>query len=443
MSLRTKTALVIGNFVSRATRFFKLGSGITWAGEIALRIDPSFISAIKKELSTIIVVAGTNGKTTTASMIEHVLNKNNIQTIHNSTGANLKNGIVGTFITQQHNSLISNKCVGIFEVDEAELPNIVPLLCPDILLLLNLFRDQLDRYGEVNSIADKWRLAITDWILKNNNGMIQKHTLLINADDPLISSIGTDIPITVKTFGLSKQKTNKVEMAKDTWGDSYFCLRCGTRLVYKTIYFSHLGDWYCPHCGIKHLHTDMKGGSIPITLKGLYNQYNATAALLAVCELGLPVSETDLKDFKPVFGRQEEFIVNGKKIKMFLSKNPTGCNEGIRTIASQKDVGCILFSLNDRIPDGTDVSWIWDVDVSPLISLKVPIICTGDRVWDMALRLKYESIRNTPTVIVEKNYKIALATALDKTKKNKTLYLLPTYSAMLDIRKELTGRKIA
>ncbi|MBI4137131.1 DUF1727 domain-containing protein, partial [Candidatus Roizmanbacteria bacterium] len=381
MSLRTTAAFTLGKLVGYVSRSLQLGSGITWAGEIALRIDPSIISFIRTHTSSIILVAGTNGKTTTVSMIKHLLEKKGYTVIHNATGANLRNGIVGTFITHYNNADSSRNCYALFEVDEAELSNIAHLIAPNSLVLLNLFRDQLDRYGEVNSITEKWAAAL--------QRLDPETSLIVNADDPALSYVAEKSGLRyVHFFGISEPSA-KAGKHLDVWADSIYCSNCGGKLAYDQQFFSHLGNWDCSKCNRKRKKLEQAGGSIPLSLSGKYNQYNAAAALLAVKTLNVDVRVDELADFKPAFGRQEEFTVRNRTIKLFLSKNPTGSNESIRTVLSLNPHPHVLFVLNDRIPDGTDVSWIWDVAVEAIVQSAASVICSGDRVWDMALRLQY------------------------------------------------------
>jgi UDP-N-acetylmuramyl tripeptide synthase len=320
---------------------------------------------------------------------------------------------------------------GVFEVDENSLPGILRYVTPKIIVLLNLFRDQLDRYGEVDVIAEKWNGAVKT--LKDDT------TLVCNADDPLVASIGKKAGSASVYFGLTKKTTQDAGIEHAT--DSIFCLNCGSRLSYNNYYFSHLGDWYCRVCGEKRPRLTLSAWESP--LPGLYNQYNAMAAALTAQRLGIHnrhIKEA-LTGFAPAFGRQEERIVNGKTVKLFLSKNPTGFNASLRAVLGMKP-RVILLSLNDRIPDGRDVSWIWDVDFE-MIPETVDVVVTGDRVYDMALRMQYtKRVRDGNNLTTEPSSKKALQVALSKLKQKETLYVLSTYSAMLEIRKIITGRKI-
>ncbi len=383
-----------------------LGAGATWPGEIALRLDSNILSKIAPK--NIILVAGTNGKTTTTLMIKQILGNN---VVSNASGANLLNGIVSAIITSPPGEW------GVFEVDENSFPIVIKSVKSKVVVvLLNLFRDQLDRYGEVDTIAANWKRALGDF----------SGQLIVNADDPLIASLGNKRSI---YFGLDDptQFMEKMEHATD----SAFCQRCGTKLIYKGIYYSHIGDWRCPKCKNTRPKLDISTSDYP--LPGLYNRYNTLAAVATAKVLG--VADIQIKkallSFMPAFGRQEEFTIDRKKVKIFLSKNPAGFNESLRTVI-QLGAKQILFILNDRIPDGRDVSWIWDVDFE-MLPQNINIFVSGDRVDDMALRLKYAGIGDIGVIREVRDIREAL---------QNDVYVLATYSAMLDVRKILTGKKI-
>jgi len=437
--VRSHIATVLGQATSFLSRLSGRGTGITWAGEVALRADPNFIQQYVAEISERIIVAGTNGKTTTSALTCHILKNEEYTVVHNATGANLLNGIAGTLIANSNE--ISPKTVAVFESDEAALASIAAAVQPTILVLLNLFRDQLDRYGEVDVIAEKWKEVVKS---------LPKDTVIIaNADDPLIVHIAQTFKGKVEYFGITDKKLGREKIQHAT--DSTYCLECGHKLSYHTIYFSHIGDWYCMKCNAKR--PEVATLSIHQPLVGTYNIYNVLAAFYIAKRFKLSTQSISkaLTSFKPAFGRQEEFEKGGKKIQVFLSKNPTGFNENLKTILNEKKAGTMVLILNDRIPDGTDVSWIWDVDFELLEKAGIPIIATGDRAYDMGLRIKYSREKLTERtkepkekdgVRVEENFKDAIDYALSKTTSEKVCYILPTYSAMLEVRKYLSGRKI-
>lgn len=444
--------IFIGRLIVFFSRVLNLGNGGTWPGEIALKLNPSILSFFTSQLNKgIILVAGTNGKTTTSLLIKNILIDSGIskdRIIHNDSGANLINGLVSAFIQKAGlNGKISADWA-VLEVDENSLPAVIsnkPIKL--IIVLLNLFRDQLDRYGEVDAIAHKWKKALQKLTLNA--------TLILNTDDPQISFLGKDVKSKVRYFGLN-QKEKFLEIPEHAT-DSIYCPNCTERLFYEGIYFSHLGIWCCLRCGLKR--EDVTEEKIFTSLPGLYNLYNIQAAYFVGKSLNLTPEniKKSISRFNPAFGRAEEININGKKIKILLSKNPAGFNATLRTV---KDLNpkVILLVLNDRIPDGRDVSWIWDVDFE-MIPGNTKFICSGDRAYDSGLRIKY-SLKSQKSIhrktseqevksqndklkfkIIE-NLNEAIANGLTEMKENETLYILATYSAMLDVRKILTGKKI-
>lgn len=421
--------IVLTKFVSFISKTLGLGAGETWPGEIALKLRPHIAGAMAKSLSKgIILVAGTNGKTTTSLMIKTVLEGVGDVVIHNATGANLLNGIVSSFIRKADWLGRVGADVGIFEVDENSLPIVLTYMKPSRVVLLNLFRDQLDRYGEVDVIVEKWTQALAK--------LPRATQFILNSDDPGIASLGSAVKGKVLYFGINDRK--KFLKIAEHATDSTFCPRCGKRLEYEGMYFSHLGLWQCPSCGNKRPTPDVSVW--PTALPGLYNQYNTLAAVATVTSFPIPYATVKhaLVGFMPAFGRQEEIAVGDKKVKVFLSKNPTGFNASLRTVLEMGS-DHILLVLNDRIPDGRDVSWIWDVDFE-MIPKNTNVTVSGDRVFDMALRMKYAD--TGATVKHDRDLSQALHDAIEMTPKGKVLYVLATYSGMLEVRGMLTGRKI-
>ncbi len=326
-----------------------------------------------------------------------------------------------------------NHDFAIFEIDENALPQVLKECIPDYLILLNLFRDQLDRYGEVNIIASRWSDAVSK--------LTDQTTLILNADDPQIAFLASNTKAKKLYFGNADPGNN--DKIPEHSADSDYCPKCGGKLVYKQIIFSHLGNWYCRKCGLTRPKLNLNSFQV-YPLPGTYNKYNTHASVLVLREIGLNETniEESFKDFKPAFGRQEIVKYKNSNIQIFLSKNPTSFNESFQTIS---DLGAkvLLIVLNDRIPDGRDVSWIWDVDFPELENFK-QILISGDRVYDMALRLRYElGIKNYELrVRTYDRLEDALNVGMELVNQNETLFVLPTYSAMLETRKILTGKKI-
>jgi lipid II isoglutaminyl synthase (glutamine-hydrolysing) len=426
MNLRTRVAIILGKLVSLISTTFRLGAGATWPGEIALRINPRILGIISANAPHIILVAGTNGKTTTVKMIETILKEQGLSVTRNASGANLDNGLVSAFLADMKADYF------IFEVDEATLPNILKDLTPEIIVLTNLFRDQLDRYGEVDTIAGKWLVAL---------GALERQiNVIVNADDPHLAFIGSKISAKVTYFGLEDPSLFLPKMQHAT--DTIYCPNCGARLTFAGVYYSHLGKWACGNCSFVPPKEDITAADFASPLEGVYNKYNTLAAALVTQTLG--VSKSDIAEalthFTPAFGRMETVVSDGKRIKILLSKNPTGFNESLRTVSVSADRGPVLLALNDRIPDGRDVSWIWDVDFEEYRGLPRYIV-SGDRVFDLALRLKYAEI-NPKKINVIESLREAIDTGVKAVKKNEVLWILATYSAMLDVRKILIGKKI-
>lgn len=417
-------------------RLVKGGAGATWPGEIALRIDPKFVSHCGKRITKgIILVAGTNGKTTTVKMITKILKDQHYSVLTNESGANLVNGVASSFVSA---SIFPKKFdYAVFEVDENALSQLLEYLTPNTIILLNLFRDQLDRYGEVDSIMRRW----IESFLTN----ARSTKFLINADDPGTAYIGRKIMGNIRYFGLEDPSLyiEKMEFATD----STFCPNCGTKLTYGGSYFSHLGKWACGTCDFRHPEVAITSQDVTSPLPGVYNIYNTLAAWLCGRTLGIDDEKinSSLSAMIAAFGRYEAISYKTCQFRIILSKNPTGMNESIRTVLSLHTSSPIIFALNDRIPDGRDVSWIWDVDFETLDVGVNRIIATGDRTYDLATRLSYALGKSTQAkdrLLITPSYQEAIDTACSLTKPGDTCFILATYSAMLDIRKILTGKKI-
>ncbi|MBE9188804.1 Mur ligase family protein [Gloeocapsopsis crepidinum LEGE 06123] len=436
--LQLGLAVLTAKTVTFAVRSLKLGAASVLPGEIARRLQPQLLQLLSRQVKHgVILIAGTNGKTTTSLLLRTMLERQGKRIAHNATGANLENGLMTTLLA--NTDLVGKLDVdyAILEVDENVVPKVVAAIEPRIILCLNLFRDQLDRYGEVDSISQRWGKAIAT---------LPPDTVVIpNADDPTLSYMGQQLPQKVLFFGLNEPEHYLEEIPHAV--DSIYCPSCGHSLDYQGVYLSHLGDFCCPSCGFHKAPVAINSQEYPQILIGLYNKYNTLAAVLAAQQLG--VDEATIRDtisnFQAAFGRAEELHINGKHVRILLSKNPVGMNETIRAVnqvrQQSSQLAPVLFVLNDRIPDGTDVSWIWDVDTEKLVDQGGTFIVSGDRVYDMALRLRY-SQQEDLQLIVKENLRDAIATALEHTPADQTLHILPTYSAMLEVREVLTGRKI-
>lgn len=435
-------ALYIAKFFEWFIHTFHLGSGSTWPGEIALHIDRHFITqSLAKGTTKVILVAGTNGKTTTSRLIVAGLKKAGKSTIHNSEGANLLNGIGSSFVRYSPLSGGLDAEFAVFELDENAFPLVLSdIKMPYAILLLNLFRDQLDRYGEVHTISTQWTQALS---------LLSKKTkFIINGDDPRLAYMGKNISPDVFYFGAAIQDKQKKEIPHDV--DSVYCPACGNKLAYSSMSYSHLGDFNCSKC---HFSSPLKWTEQvkqPPHLSGVYNRYNVRAAVaLLHSALGMTYDNAAqlISQVEPAFGRQERFSAFGKQWIVILSKNPSGFNQSIESLqellGENKTTICLI--LNDRIPDGTDVSWIWDVEFEKVFPHANRVIISGDRVYDMAIRMQTaadELKAESQKLKAEPDLKKALEFGVRNHQSDSPIIILATYTGMLEARKLLVGREL-
>jgi lipid II isoglutaminyl synthase (glutamine-hydrolysing) len=443
--VRLGIAVFAAKSITATIRTLKLGAASVLPGTIGKRLHPQILRLLSQQIKYgTIVVAGTNGKTTTSLLLRSILERDGWTVVHNEAGANLVNGLITTLLDRTNLTGSLKADYGILEVDENVIPIVLPQLKPKYVLTLNLFRDQLDRYGEIDTISYKWGKVIAD--------LPADSILVVNGDDPALAYLGQQmerapIPKQVKYFGLSEPELYLEEIPHAV--DSNYCPSCGTALDYVGVYLSHQGDYKCPSCGFKKNQLSIDSREWPQVLIGIYNKYNTLAAITIMESIG--ISRTVILDtignFQAAFGRSEEVMYQGKKVRILLTKNPASMNETIRAIEQinrSNKSSVSLMVLNDRTPDGTDVSWIWDVDTEKFVNAGGTIVVSGDRVYDMALRLEYSknAIGSGCELIVKENLKEAIDIAIARTPANEILHVIPTYSAMLEVREIITGRKI-
>ena len=434
----------LARLIGRLSRLTGHGGGTTLPGRVLLRLDPEAISKLGSGLrhgSTLI--SATNGKTTTASMLSSILIASGRHPVHNRAGSNMTWGVATALIEQ-------NGDEGLFEVDEAWLPETAARLGPRAILLGNLFRDQLDRYGETEALADAWvtlatsRAGLTDFIL--------------NADDPLVADIGRFSGPHTTYFGIEDESQALPELQHAH--DAKLCRVCGHALDYQRAFVGHLGHYSCPNCGMKRptpevyaTDIELKGMSgaeativspegtsrLTLPLPGLYNLYNALGAIATARRLDVPVADSikSLATMQAVFGRVERIQIKETELSILLIKNPAGANEVIRTLALEPGKLDLWIALNDHIADGRDVSWIWDADFEMLAEHVDSIVCTGTRGPEMALRLKYAGWDTDRITVVD-----AIGRGIDEAlgRKPEKLFAMPTYTALLELRKLLADR---
>ena len=438
--IRFTIAVATAKIVTAIVRLFRLGAASVLPGTIAGKIQPHLLSLLCEQIKYgVILIVGTNGKTTTSSLLKTILENEKWKVVHNAAGANLVNGLMTTLIENANLAGKLKADYGILEVDENVLPIVLPLIKPQYIICLNLFRDQLDRYGEVDTISHRWQNAISQ--------LAPETTIIVNGDDPTLAYLGQNLSQKVLNFGLSEPELYLEEIPHAV--DSIYCPSCGHSLNYQGVYLSHQGDFECPSCGFKKPKLNINSADWDQVLIGIYNKYNTLAAVLAAQDLRVKeetIRET-IKNFQAAFGRAEVLEIEGKKVRILLSKNPVALNETIRAVNQLRTQGqnaVILMVLNDRTPDGTDVSWIWDVDTEKLVEKGGIVVVSGDRIYDMALRIRYSQPLDDQNcqLIVKEHLPEAIETALKHTAIGETLHILPTYSAMLEVRGLLTGKQI-
>jgi lipid II isoglutaminyl synthase (glutamine-hydrolysing) len=433
------------------------GGGTSIPGAVLLRLDPRAIARLAGELSGgSVIVSATNGKTTTAAMIASVMDEAGLNVVHNRTGANMAGGVASALLEARGRGVPAAE-LGLFEVDELYVPQVADQLGPRAILLGNLFRDQLDRYGELETIADRWAAVAARTTAR----------LVLNADDPLIADLGRDAASAIY-FGVEDDDLGRGSLSHAA--DSKHCRRCGCAYDYTVVYLGHLGRYSCPGCGARrptpalsaravrldgvhgssfHLETPVGTARVGLPLPGLYNVYNAlaAAALAFALEIPLELIVRGLEAVAPAFGRAETVSVGGRELCILLVKNPTGANEVLRTLALEPGEHDLLGVLNDQTADGHDVSWIWDADFEPLAPRIRRATCSGTRAAELALRLKYAGVP-ADRITLEPRLADALHLALDDAEAGdgaggRTLYALPTYTAMLELRALLVRRGAA
>lgn len=427
----------------KMSRLLKLGGGTALPGLIIEKYNKEFTNEIGSKIDNIILITGTNGKTTVSKILETVLTDLNYKVIRNKSGANLLRGINSTLLENISDINKGEIKYAVFEIEEATLPLITKQLSPKYIILTNIFRDQLDAYGEIDKTAK---------LIKEGIENAPSAKVIYNTDDTRINYISSSRENSLG-YGIIDNESNAKNNREISDGSN--CPNCRAKLSFENIVYSHIGKFSCSNCGFKNgdieykiskiktnednLEFSVNNCSYKINLSGIYNIFNATAAIAVLINLGLNPSDINLslQKFTPAFGRGEKLIINSVNSKIILVKNPTGMNNAL-DLVNENNIKYLLLALNDNIADGKDISWIWDCDFERLNNKSdIKIIVTGHRAYDMALRLKYADF-NMEKVIIEKDIKLAL----DKVSKSNsdTIYILPTYTAMLELRKNLSSK---
>ena len=444
MSARLAVESMAARAAARLSRLAGTGGGTTIPGKLLWKLDPGAIDALAARLPQgAAVVSATNGKTTTTAMVAEILGDRRLA--WNSSGANLVSGVASTLLAARDAEL------GLLEVDEGALPEVLRRVRPHAILLANLFRDQLDRYGELEHIAERWRACVTE--------LPDETTLVVNGDDPQVGDLGRGRAATIP-FGLDDPRHSRPALQHAA--DSRYCVVCGQPYEFLAAYVGHLGDYRCAACGHSRpplqvlareielrgldgtsfeLATPQGSTSVRLPLPGLYNVYNAVGAASLAQALGSSLDEIrgGLERFGAAFGRFERIPVGDRSILVLLIKNPAGANEVVRTLEDSGAPSLLLIALNDAIADGKDVSWIWDVDLEPLLAGAERVVASGDRAAELALRCTYGGLAED-AVEVQPELERALDRGLALTPAGGELVVLPTYTAMLALRRIIAER---
>jgi UDP-N-acetylmuramyl tripeptide synthase len=426
--------------------------GTTAPGRLLLRLDEHAIGRLGGRLDDgAVVISATNGKTTTASLLAGILERAGHPVVRNRAGSNMHWGVATALLDAGR----SPGELGLLEVDEAWLPKIAAELRPRAFLLANLFRDQLDRYGELELIADRWAEVVAS--------RAPDSVLVLNADDPLVADLGRDREPVVY-FGV--EDDSMALPALQHAADSKHCRRCGHAYDYEAVYLAHMGRYHCPNCGRERPAPSVAAESVTLRgmdgtdvairlpdgskvdlsfpLPGLYNVYNALGAAATAFSLGATAEQIQagLASATAVFGRVERLRIGERDVAILLVKNPAGANEVLRTLMLEDGSIDLWIALNDRIADGRDVSWIWDADFELLASRIRRVMCSGTRAEEMALRLKYAGV-DPGSIAIERSLGESLDEAVANRDGGAPLYALPTYTALLELRDLLTERGVA
>jgi UDP-N-acetylmuramyl tripeptide synthase len=444
----TAAEIRVARLVAGLSRRVGAGAGMTVPGKLLFKVDPGAIDRLAARLPAgVAAVSATNGKTTTTAMAAEIL-RPRFRLAHNHSGANLVSGVASTLLAA------GNAELGLLEVDEGALPEVLRRVRPRAVCLGNLFRDQLDRYGELELVAERWREAVAH--------LPEKTVLVVNGDDPRVGSLAQAHGRSV-VFGVDDPRVARPALQHAA--DSKYCVRCGTPYEYLAAYVGHLGDYRCPNCGHARPALDVTARSIELHgleraafdlvtsqgtqrvelgLPGLYNVYNALGAATLAQALGSSLEEiaAGLARFSAAFGRFERIPVDGKQLLLLLIKNPAGANEAVRTLVDGGAPRIAVVALNDAIADGRDISWIWDVDFEPLLEGLQTVIATGERAAELALRFKYGGLDES-RIVVEPSLEAAVDQGLALTPDAGELVVLPTYTAMLALQRIVAERGLA
>ncbi|HYM51075.1 MAG TPA: MurT ligase domain-containing protein [Candidatus Limnocylindrales bacterium] len=451
-SARLTLALSTGKLAGRTVRLLRIGGGTSLPGMVARRIDPLVLrKVIGRTRAAKLVVTGSNGKTTTCRMIAAIATAAGKGVVQNRTGSNLLQGVTSVAVTGANLFGEMQADVLLFEIDEATMSAAAAEIRPGVVIVTNIFRDQLDRFGELYAVAGALERAIT--------ALPPSATAILNGDDPLVASFAPDAACRRIYFGMQTQDvgTEVPEHAADT----IRCVRCQHDLVYTKVYISHLGDFRCPSCGYARPRLDVavtavtpgaQGSAVTLAtpdgelrfdvgLPGLHNVYNAAAAVAATRALGLAPAgiPSAMASLRPAFGRLETIAAGDKQVVLGFVKNPISYNTTLRTILQRPGPKAILAVHSNTVVDGEDFAWLWDVDLEEAAAQVPWVVAGGTKADEVAMRFKYAGIPEA-RITVERELTPALDAALTRTPPGGTLYILSGYTPTRELRRIMESR---
>jgi len=441
-NIRKVMAVLAGKLVINLSRIAG-NQGTSLPGKLASRIYPPLL----KELSSntykdTFIITGTNGKTTTTNMIAAIIKEKDCSYVHNQAGANMLAGITTAFIEQTN--LLGNKGYdyALLETDEANVPLLLKVINPRFILITNFFRDQLDRYGELDHTINLIKEAV-----KGSN-----IEMILNADDPLQSHFQKETGLSCRYYGFGD--TDYDSFCSSESREGRYCVFCGQELEYSRYHYAQLGEFQCPQCHNQNPPRDFTGAELRMAphicfrvnnmaiespYQGFYNAYNILAAVSLGKMAGIEdnVIQKAIAEFRPSAGRMETFNISGKRVVLVLVKNPTGLNQSLTMLSQDTEEKNLFIALNDNAADGRDISWIWDADVE-VITVKAElinqIVCSGQRSGDMAVRIKYCGI-DSDKIVIQSSLREGIEQTINY--KSDVSYILCTYTALFASRKIL------
>ena len=451
-SFRTFLALAAGKSAARATRLAGRGGGTSITGMVARRVDPHVLQRLAADRGVpVVAITGSNGKTTTARFTAALLRGEGVTVSHNSAGANLVQGVTSLAVSSADWRGHLPEGVLVAEVDEGALPVVAPELAPRALLVTDLFRDQLDRFGEIYAVADAIESVAA--------ALPAESALVVNADDPMVAMLARSRHGRRVTFGFELERsTDRITRAADT----IRCPKCRSDLEYRYVYLSHMGDYSCPSCGFQRPRLDVavtalevvgldrtrmeietSSGTLTLEIpqSGVHIAYNAAAAIAILVGLGVPLDHAaeSLAGVGPAFGRLDKIDADGRDLLLAFAKNPTSYNTTLRALATEEEPRQLLIAASNTLVDGEDFGWLWDVDFETMAPKVERAVVSGTRADELANRLKYAGVPADRLTIVE-DRPAALDAALEALPSDRRLVVLTGYTPLIELRNEMTKR---